>query len=89
MKFFRAFLGDGQEGLGQLGGEEGGLAHVLYCSLSRIKRFSLIGPSTYGHLDKVRARFNLPGRRPGLGYGRRGAGAGFPGDSLAGIAFLR
>jgi hypothetical protein len=58
--------------------------------LGGVKRFSLTGPlAAYGHLYKMRARFNLPGRRLGLGYERRGAGASFPGDGLAGIAFLR
>jgi hypothetical protein len=63
---------------------------VLYRGLGGIKRNSLTGAlPAYGHLDKVRARFNLPGRRLGLGYDRRGAGASFPGHGLAGIAFLR
>ena len=62
---------------------------MLYRGLGGVKRISLIGPPTYGHLYKARARFNLPGRRLGLGYERRGAEASFPGDGLAGIAFLR
>ena len=63
---------------------------MLYCSLSGVKRLNLIGPMlTYGHLDKVRTRFNFPGRRRALGNRRRGAGASFLGDGLTGFGFLR
>ena len=42
---------------------------MLYRGLGGVKRISLTEPRfAYGHLYKVRARFNLPGRRLGLGY---------------------